>query len=219
MSLCLPLILGLAKVLKSEVAKTLVFMTLWLGSIGGAFYLSYSKNLGGSIAAKTNDSIAVNEQFFAEVFMNPLFQCSSFLFGIMLSLVYSRYRADKLDDNIIRDSSSSRAIELVCNNNALRYVLYAISFFLIAEAVLWQTNFAGTPDQMSQLQAGLYASLAPPIFLLGLSMMVMPALGGKAALFRFFFGSQTWTILSSVAIGMYFCAPMVALFYFVSSQH
>jgi hypothetical protein len=50
-------------------------------------------------------------------------------------------------------------------------------------------------------------------------MIVMPALAARAAAFRFFFSNNTFTPLSHISIGMYYCSPMIALFYFMSTQH
>jgi hypothetical protein len=47
----------------------------------------------------------------------------------------------------------------------------------------------------------------------------MPALGGKAEAFRFVYASQTWTMMARMSLGMYYAVPMVALFYFMSTQH
>lgn len=57
------------------------------------------------------------------------------------------------------------------------------------------------------------------MFLLGTSLILLPALVGKAEAFRFFYGSQTWTMLSSLSLGMQYTVPMIAIFYFISSQH
>jgi hypothetical protein len=72
---------------------------------------------------------------------------------------------------------------------------------------------------MSQLENALFATFAFPLYLFGLCTILMPALGGKAEVFRFFYGSQTWTMLSAVAIGMYYLVPFIATFYFMTTQH
>lgn len=48
---------------------------------------------------------------------------------------------------------------------------------------------------------------------------MMPALIGKAEAFRFVFGSQTWTLLSSTTLSMYYIVPFIAIFYFMTTQH
>lgn len=65
----------------------------------------------------------------------------------------------------------------------------------------------------------MYATFAFPLFLAGFSVLVMSALAGRASAFRFFFGTATWNSISSASIGLYYCAPMVALFYFMTTQH
>jgi hypothetical protein len=65
----------------------------------------------------------------------------------------------------------------------------------------------------------IYATFAFPAFLTGLTMILLPALIGRAEAFRFFYGSQTWTMLSNLTIGMQYTVPMIAIFYFISSQH
>jgi hypothetical protein len=50
-------------------------------------------------------------------------------------------------------------------------------------------------------------------------MILLPALAGKAEVFRFIFASQTWTLLGQSALGLYYTSPIVALFYYMTSQH
>lgn len=50
-------------------------------------------------------------------------------------------------------------------------------------------------------------------------MILMPALAGKAAVFTFIYGAVTWPMLSGMAVGMYYAAPMVAVYFFFSTQH
>jgi len=52
-----------------------------------------------------------------------------------------------------------------------------------------------------------------------MNMILIPALCGKAQAFRWFYGSQTWTILSHMSIGMYYSVPIVAIFYYLGTQH
>lgn len=57
------------------------------------------------------------------------------------------------------------------------------------------------------------------MFCLGLALMVLPALAGKAQLFRFLFASEAWTMMAQLAPGLMYSYPMVAVFYFMSSEH
>ena len=63
---------------------------------------------------------------------------------------------------------------------------------------------------------GFYASFAYFTFALGLSMLIIPALLGKAQFIRFFFGGDLWSPFYSIAYGIYMTSPMISLFYFLS---
>lgn len=124
----------------------------------------------------------------------------------------------------LRDSLSSRFMVLIAQNTAPRYLLYLLSVSLMVSTVLWQTPFASNfktdgsiQNTQSKLHCATFASLAYPLFILGLSLTVLPALTGKAAVFRFIFGSSTWTMMSQMAFGMYFAVPTISVFYFMST--
>jgi len=65
----------------------------------------------------------------------------------------------------------------------------------------------------------IYGAFAFPLFLLGFSMLVMSALASRAAAFRYFFASKAFTAVSHVSIGLYYTAPLVAIYYFMATQH
>ena len=63
----------------------------------------------------------------------------------------------------------------------------------------------------------LYAALAYPLYLIGVTMLLMPALAGKAQAFRWFYGSTTWTMFSQMSAGMYYTVPVIAIFYYLGT--
>lgn len=82
-------------------------------------------------------------------------------------------------------------IEMIRHNQAPRYFLYMVGVFCIAASILWQTPFMGEQMSISSsaFMKALYAALAFPLYLMGVSMLLMPALAGRAQAFRWFFGS------------------------------
>jgi hypothetical protein len=101
----------------------------------------------------------------------------------------------------------------------LRYLLYLVGAFCIYMSIHWQQTIIASPETQSQLSSAMFASLSGPLYALGLSTMVMAALVGRAKVFRFFFGSQSWTMLSHLSAGIFYTAPMVAIYYFLATQH
>lgn len=126
-------------------------------------------------------TIATSDEFFSKVFMNPLFHLSSFFLGICMSLVYVRFRKERGHISALKNSFSSRLIEMLRHNQAPRYFIYMIGIFCIFASILWQTPFlAGSSTTDTRVMRALYASLAFPLYLVGVSMILMPALAGKA---------------------------------------
>jgi hypothetical protein len=110
-------------------------------------------------------------------------------------------------------------MEMILNNSGPRYLLYLIGLSMMVSSVIWQTPFISKPSEQSQTYAALYATIAFPLFIIGLSMILLPALAGKAEVFRFIFASETWTIFSHSSLGLYYSSPIISLFYFMTSQH
>ena len=57
------------------------------------------------------------------------------------------------------------------------------------------------------------------MYVTGVSLLFIPALVGKAKVFMFIYGGVNWPMLSNMAIGMYYASPMVAIYFFFSTQH
>jgi len=160
-----------------------------------------------------------NEDFYAKIFMNPIYHASSFLYGIALCLIYNRFCRERGYESALRNSLSSRLMEFFRHNQAPRYVLYLCSLSCMMASIFWQTPFVGKPAEQSQLLNAMFATFAFPLFLAGFSVLLMSALAGRASAFRFFFNTATWNPICNVSVGLYYCAPMVALFYFMTTQH
>jgi hypothetical protein len=52
-----------------------------------------------------------------------------------------------------------------------------------------------------------------------LTIIFVPALVGKAKVAMFIYGGVNWPMLSNMAVGMYYASPMVAVYFFFSTQH
>jgi len=78
-----------------------------------------------------------NDEYFAKVFMNPAFHFSSFLYGMVMCLVYLRFKKERGFEAALRNSFSSRLMEMIRHNQAPRYLVYMIGLLCMASAVVW----------------------------------------------------------------------------------
>jgi len=67
--------------------------------------------------------------------------------------------------------------------------------------------------------ATLFSTLAPILFLIGFSTLLMPSLVGKAALFNSVLSCGMFLIVSNLAATMCLIGPLVCLWYYLSSGH
>ena len=124
--------------------------------------------------------------------MNPVYHFTSFFYGIAMSIVYIRFRKERGHVSALRNSISSRIIEMIRHNQSPRYLMYFCGVMCMGSSILWQTPFLTNSTKSnyhSRLSSAFYATFAFPLFLIGLSMLLIPALAGKALAFRWFFGS------------------------------
>ena len=215
LSLLLPFLIAIYK-FENKIVTAGIYGFIGVAALAATFALVYVEDLGATISARpvtgsapgcgvdaagqvigTPTSSApfittsCGEAFFAKVFMNPLYHFSSFYLGMLLCLVYLRFKEERAAGTAEQDSLSSRFVEMLTHNAAPRYIVYFIGLVCLIGSVLWQTPFAGATNTapMSQVHAAFYGTFAFPLFLAGLSMILLPALAGKAALFRFIYGS------------------------------
>lgn len=214
LSMILPPFIGMYKFIESKFFCGIIFLLIGVFGLLANFMFTYFSNYGATIIQ--------SEEFFAKVFMNPIYHFTSFFYGIAMSIVYIRFRKERGHVSALRNSISSRLIEMIRHNQAPRYLMYFCAILCIGSSILWQTPYL-TQDKSSnysgRLTQALYATFAFPLFLIGTSMLLLPALAGKAMAFRWFYGSQTWTMLAHQSLGMYYAVPIIAIFYFLGTQH
>ena len=85
-------------------------------------------------------------------------------------------------------------------------------------SISWQMKFTGPDRYLNSLfSEAIYASFSFPLFLIGLTPILMLGLVGKASAFRWWFCSQTWTMLSQQAVGYFYTIPWFCIYLFVGT--
>ena len=83
----------------------------------------------------------------------------------------------------------------------------------------WCYPFMANAEIQPNWHATLFSMTAPYLFCLGLSTYLMPALVGKAALFRSVMSCGMFLIVSNLAATMCLIGPQICLWYYLSSGH
>jgi len=137
LSLILPIVVMTYNKFENKEVISSVYMIIAILSIFSNFVLVHSEDVGGSIV--------MNDDFYAKVFSNPIFQFFSFFWGILNCLIYLRYKNNRGIQNEFRNSLSSRTLEMIKNNSAPRYFIYLIGTVFSISGILCQTPFVGSP--------------------------------------------------------------------------
>lgn len=124
-----PPFVALYKLVDNKMVSWVTHSCLLVVGLIVQFSLVYSANVGGSMI--------LNDEFFAKVFMNPLFHFSSFMYGISMSMIYYRFKLERGYPRTLNNSFSSRMMELIRHNNTVRYVLYLIALSCMLSSIMW----------------------------------------------------------------------------------
>ena len=103
-----PPLIAVYKAFENKCIPGFIYLFLGLSAIAGQFALVYYSNVGATMVN--------NDEFFAKVLMNPAFHFSSFLYGIVLCLVYLRFKKERGYQSALRNSFSSRLMEMIRHN-------------------------------------------------------------------------------------------------------
>lgn len=174
------------------------------------FIMTYAQDIGASVVR--------NDEFYAKIFMMPYYQAPTFLMGMLSCLIYHQYLGER-SNQAAGNSLSTRFFSLISQNAVPRYFMYLIGLGCMGGAVLWQIPFYNSNGPPGRVLQASYASMGLPLFIGGLNLLVMPALVGRAQLFRFVFTSQSWGMLGQMTAGLQYTVPIIGIYYFMATQH
>lgn len=218
LSLALPLFLTLYTFLPRKVSIALVGTLMVALTVINFLFV---KNSGTGIFLTFDDGVYLNFEFLSQIFMKPYFHMVSYLWGMILSLIYMSYVKDRVY-NPQSPSFTTRILLAIRDNAILRYSLYFVAFSIMTLVVFGLHPYIKDNTVWSPTVQALYAALGYPAYVFGASLFLLCAVLGRAEFVRFFFGGEIWTLFKSMSYGLYMFMPLYALNYFFSmsnSQH
>lgn len=156
--------------------------------------------------------------------MMPYFHLNTYLIGIVLALVYMRHVIELRENNIedtenIEVSISSRIFVLLNQNTKIRYFGYILGLMMISSAFIWLYPFYSNGKNQSNISCAFFAAFANLLVVGGLSLILIPALSGKAAFFSEIFGCGMFLALSNLSAMMAVLGPIICLWFYLSTGH
>lgn len=105
------------------------------------------------------------------------------------------------------------------SNWIARYPLYLLGIAIMLSALFGLHGYLADNNSWSTVHQAIYGTLAYPFFAFGASLIIMPALLGRAEFVRFFFGGEIWLLFRTLSYGFYMYVPLYALGYFLSMSN
>lgn len=158
------------------------------------------------------------------VFMKPWFHLNTYIFGIILALMYMRHLIELRENNRedaenIEINYSSRLFIFVNSNTKVRYGCYVLGMLMLGAAFGWLYPFYSNALNQSLISCAFFSAFANLLVVIGLALILMPALKGKAAFFSEIFGCGLFLALSNLSAMMAVIGPIVCLWFFLSTGH
>ena len=107
----------------------------------------------------------------------------------------------------------------VSKNSGVRSLIYIVGLCTMFGTIFWLWPFLNNGQNQSQIHTTLFAALATPLFLIGFSCVLIPALIGKAALFNAICQASLFLSVSNLSAAMSLIGPLICLWYYLSSGH
>jgi len=195
------------------------FVLICCGISGGLTFLYDEGAMPVSIHTVETASGVVNSlttlkfDFYNNVFMLPVFHLVSYFSGFGLAIVYRRFLIEsELNKDVEHAenqtiSRATRFFVLLAENARVRYSTYLFGSVCIVGSLAWCYPFMANAEIQPNWHATLFSTMAPSIFGIGLTTYIMPALMGKAALFRSVMSCGMFLIVSNLAATMCLIAP------------
>ena len=90
---------------------------------------------------------------------------------------------------------------------------------LITLIYFGQYPYIRDPSVWNFMTSAFFATFGYQTFLIGIVMILIPALVGKASFIRWFFGGEIWMLPANVSFEIYCFAPLMSLFCFCGILH
>jgi len=151
----------------------------------------------------------LDTKFFTDLYIKPWTRSIPYFLGVILGASFYYY-TNNSDDSFIYNK--------IKHNPFVRSVLYFLGFGLMFASIF--TVFGYTREYGSNWSTAaktVYATLSTLVFILGLTMWILPALLNRAKLIRFLFIGPILTLLGRATYLVALCHPILMIAIYVTS--
>jgi hypothetical protein len=166
-----------------------------------------------------NNLNTVTFEYLNDIYMKPYFWINVYVFGVALCFVFADYSKDLRQGRAQSPKASlaTKMMNALANKPKLRYAGYVLGIVMIFAAYAWLYPLYSNAANQSKDACAMFAAMTNVLVVVGFSMFLLPALGGKAAMFTYVCGSGFFLSLSNLCAMMMILGPVVCLWFYLST--
>ena len=162
--------------------------------------VAYEYNLRPSYFEATGD-------YYKLYYYRPYIRIPPFTIGVFTALFLYSYNFEEPEDSFIK-----RMMNRVHNSRCIRLVLYFFGSIFLLGMIFIFYPINNYPDDFSDFFNVMFLTFSRAIFILGLTMILLPGLMGHCWAVRKFLSLDLWTPLARLTFGAYMLHPTFMLF-------
>ncbi len=188
----------------SQIVGLLTLGALAVASIVTQCAIMFANDLNSSVSKPSGGDYGTL------YYVKPYCRVLPYLVGILLYFVYSEYK--KKEDESAPSSPLRKVALAISNKPSLHYVLYILGIGLLLHPIYPKYFLDTSPNSWGQGFATFQEISYRPLFVLGISCIILPTLLGKGTVIGVILGHRVFNPISKVTYALYMMHPMLLMF-------
>lgn len=186
---------------KNKVMGLLFIAVFQAGCFAITIFSAYRNNMSPSYFEAT-------EAYYRYYYHRPWARIAPFFVGVIVACALHAFKNERPEE-----SRFKRIMDKVDSSKVVRYTMYVIGagLFLLMIFIFYPIN--NHPDNFSQFFNVMFLTFSKALFVIGMSLLLLPAMMGHFTWLRKFLSLDFFTPLARLTFGAYMVHPTFMLFH------
>ena len=180
-----------------------IYQTLWYA---GTIYAAFELNLSPSYLKMTDN-------YYLYYYHRPFARIGAFTIGVLAALMLFSFKNESSESSILK-----RTMDKINNYRTIRIIMYLIGVGLILLMIFVHYPIMNYPDDFSQTFNVMFLTFSRTIFVIGMTLFLLPALMGHNRPTAWFLSLDFFTPLARLTFGAYLVHPIYMIFYALDTE-
>ena len=163
-------------------------------------FVAYEYNLRPSYLEATDN-------YYTLYYHRPYIRIPPFTIGVMAALFLYCFKNEEPEVSPIK-----RIMDRIYASRVIRFIFYIVGLILVLGMIFIFYPINNYPDDFSDFFNVMFLTFSRALFILGMTMILLPGLMGRAWVLRSFLALDMWTPLARLTFGAYLIHPTYMIF-------